>query len=77
MVRLLIKELAQQRNISQSRLQREAGITMPQLRRYWSNSSESVVLDALERIARVLGVKVADLFSDDLSSQEVEEARKQ
>jgi transcriptional regulator with XRE-family HTH domain len=66
MVRLRIKELAEEQKISQSRLQREAGITMPQLRRYWKNDSESVVLDALDRIARVLGVRVADLFEDDL-----------
>lgn len=64
MVRLLVKELAEKQNMSQSRLQREAGVTMPLLRRYWSNSTESVTLDALERIARVLGVQVRDLFGD-------------
>jgi DNA-binding Xre family transcriptional regulator len=65
MVRLIIKELAEQRKISQSRLQREAGVTMNQLRRYWNNNSESVVLDALARIARVLGVKPGDLIVED------------
>jgi DNA-binding Xre family transcriptional regulator len=72
MVRLRIKELAEEQHISQSRLQREAGITMPQLRRYWTNNSESVVLDALERIARVLRVNVSDLFADDLPATRVE-----
>jgi DNA-binding Xre family transcriptional regulator len=62
MVRLIIKELAEQKQISQSRLQREAGVTMNQLRRYWNNESESVVLDALTRIAKVLGVKPGDLI---------------
>ncbi len=65
MVRLIIKELAEKKNISQSRLQREAGVTMAQLRRYWFNQSESVTLDALERIARVLGVKPGELIVED------------
>ena len=65
MVHLIIKELAEQKNISQSRLQREAGVTMAQLRRYWFNQSESVTLDALERIARVLGVKPGELIVED------------
>ncbi len=65
MVKLIIKELAEKQHISQSRLQRESGITMPQLRRYWYNESESVVLDALARIAKVLGVKPGDLIVED------------
>jgi DNA-binding Xre family transcriptional regulator len=69
MARLIIKELAEQKQMSQSRLQREAGVTMNQLRRYWSNESESVVLDALSRIARVLGVKPGDLIVEDEESE--------
>jgi DNA-binding Xre family transcriptional regulator len=69
MVRLIIKELAEQKNISQSRLQREAGVTMNQLRRYWNNESESVVLDALTRIAKVLGVEPGDLIVVDKDNE--------
>lgn len=65
MVRLIIKELAEEKKISQSRLQREAGVTMNQLRRYWNNESESVVLDALAKIAKVLGVRTGDLIVED------------
>jgi len=64
-VRLIIKELAEEKKISQSRLQREAGVTMNQLRRYWNNESESVVLDALAKIAKVLGVRTGDLIVED------------
>ena len=71
MVKLIIRELAEKQHISQSRLQREAGITMPQLRRYWYNESESVVLDALARIAKVLGVKPGDLIVEDDHEQNV------
>jgi DNA-binding Xre family transcriptional regulator len=72
MVRLIIKELAEQKQISQSRLQREAGVTMNQLRRYWNNESESVVLDALARIAKVLGVKPGDLIIEDNGNETAE-----
>ena len=75
MLRLRIEELRVQRGMSQSKLQREAGITMPQLRRYLENTTESVVLDSLYRIARVLGVKVADLFEDDLPAAAKEEVQ--
>ncbi len=61
-IRLRIQELAEARKLSQSRLQREAGVTMTLLRRYWSNQTESVTLDALERIARVLEVQPGELL---------------
>lgn len=70
-IKLRIEELRVQRNLSKSKLQREAGITMPQLTRYLENDTESVVLDSLYRIAKVLGVKVADLFEDDLPTPEI------
>lgn len=73
-IKLRIEELRVQRNLSKSKLQREAGITMPQLTRYLENETESVVLDSLYRIARVLGVKVADLFEDDLPGKEEAQA---
>ena len=73
MVRLLIKDLAEQKGISQSRLQREAGVTMPMLRRYWQNDTDSVHLVSMVKIARALGVRVSDLFAeDDATSEKVE-----
>jgi transcriptional regulator with XRE-family HTH domain len=67
MLRLIIKELAEQKGISQSRLQREAGVTMPILRRYWTNNTDSVHLESMDKIARALGVQVRDLFAPDAS----------
>jgi len=32
------------------------------LTRYWNNETESVHLDAMDRIAKALGVQVRDLF---------------
>jgi len=70
MVKLIIHELAEQRKMSQSRLQREAGVTMPMLRRYWTNNTDSVHLESMEKIARALGVQVRDLFGPSESASE-------
>ncbi len=72
MARLIIRELAEKQNFSQSRLQREAGVTMAQLRRYWYNQSESVTLDGLSRIAKILGVKPGDLIVEDEDNEKQE-----
>ena len=65
MARLIIKELAEQKGISQSLLQRTAGVTMPMLRRYWTNDTDSVHLASMDKIAKALGVQVRDLFAVD------------
>ncbi len=77
MVRLRIRELAEQKGMSQSRLQREAGVTMPMLRRYWSNETDSVHLVSMEKIAKALGVQVSDLFvnGSDAQSEPTEVAK--
>ena len=64
MVRLIIKELAEAKGLNRSQLQLKSGVTLPLLTRYWNNRTESVTLDALARIARVLGVKSGDLIID-------------
>jgi len=62
MLKLRIKEVAEEKNIKQSRLQRESGVTMPTLRRYWTNDTESIHLVSIEKIAKALGVRVCDLL---------------
>jgi transcriptional regulator with XRE-family HTH domain len=64
MVKLRVKEIAEAQGFSQSRLQRESGVTMPTLRRYWFNQTDSVHLESIERIAKALGVQVSDLFEN-------------
>jgi transcriptional regulator with XRE-family HTH domain len=65
MARLIIKELAEAKGMSQSLLQRRAGVTLTMLRRYWKNETESVHLVSMDAIARTLGVRVRDLFADE------------
>ncbi len=73
MVKLLIKELAESKNINRSQLQIKAGVTLSMLNRYWNNDTDSVHLISMEKIAHALGVRVSDLFAeDDAISKKVE-----
>lgn len=74
MARLQIKELAESKGLNMSQLQRQSGVTLPSVRRYWYNTRDGksvgtkikeIDLGVLEALARVLQVKVADLFTED------------
>ena len=65
MAKLRIKEIAQAKGMNQSRLQIKSGVTPPLLHRYWHNRIVEVKLEALEKIAKALGVKPGDLIVSD------------
>ncbi len=65
MAKLRIKEIAQAQGINQSQLQIKSGVTPPLLHRYWHNRTVEVKLEALEKIAKALGVKPGDLIVSD------------
>jgi transcriptional regulator with XRE-family HTH domain len=65
MLKLRIKEIAESQNLNRSQLQLKSQVTLPLLTRYWNNNTTEVKLDALERIAKALGVKVGDLFVEE------------
>lgn len=71
MARLRVRELAQERGLTMSSLQRESRLTMNLVRRYWYNTADGktegaplalVSLDALDKIASTLNVKPGDLI---------------
>jgi DNA-binding Xre family transcriptional regulator len=62
MITLRIKELAQEKKMTKSLLQRRSGVTMPTVVRYWENDIQSVHLVSLEQIARALGVDPRELL---------------
>ncbi len=64
MLRLRVKELAGERGLNRNQLQLKSGVTLPLLTRYWNNETRAITLDALERIARALGVKAVDLIEE-------------
>ena len=74
MLRLQIKEIATAQGFNRNQLQLKSGVTLPLLTRYWNNTTESVTLDALEKIAHALGVKATELF---LEVEEGEEKKQE
>jgi DNA-binding Xre family transcriptional regulator len=67
-VRLRLKELAEARDLNISQLQRQSGLDMGMVRRYWYNQGRNgqplteVNLTALGILARVLDVQPGDLL---------------
>lgn len=62
MIRIRLAEIAASKNKNMSQIQRESGLTMGIVRRYWFNESESVKLEAIESLCKVLGVEVGDML---------------
>lgn len=62
MIKLRIKELAQEKGLKQYELAEKSGVTPQLLSRYWNNNMQRVSLEHLDLIARVLGVKPGELI---------------
>ena len=73
MLRLKVQELATAQKLNKSQLQLKSGVTLPLLTRYWNNNTTEVKLEALEKIAKALGVTVGDLF-EEIDESKTEEA---
>lgn len=74
MPQLRIRELAEAQHLNISQLQRKADITMGAARRYWYGTRngrpdgeplEELNIPVLQSIAKVLGVKMRDLLSEE------------
>ena len=68
MPRLRLKELAEERGLNISQLQRQSGLDMGMVRRYWYNEGtkgplHEINLIALGKLAQVLGVRPGDLIA--------------
>ena len=62
MVRLRVKEVAQQKGFSRGKLSRAADVDINTLKRVYDDPNYSPTLATLEKLARALGVKIADLI---------------
>ncbi len=51
--------------MNRSQLQLRSGVTLPLLTRYWNNATTEVKLEALEKIARALGVQANTLLVEE------------
>lgn len=63
-IRLRVKEIAQSKGISQGKLSRLSDVSLNTIRRIWSQKGYITTTDTLEKLARALGVRVADLFEE-------------
>lgn len=64
MVKLLVKHFATKRSLSRYRLAKMSGVSRPLVCRYWSNNTTEIKLEAIQNIARALGIRVVDLFEE-------------
>jgi DNA-binding Xre family transcriptional regulator len=62
MVQLRVKEVAQQKGFSRGKLSRAADVDINTLKRVYDDPNYSPTLATLEKLARALGVKIADLI---------------
>ncbi len=65
MLRLRVKELLEEKNISQGKLSRGADIPTSTVRRLIHDKDYQPSLGTLDRVAKFLEVKVDDLYYDD------------
>jgi DNA-binding Xre family transcriptional regulator len=62
MIRLKLKEVLQERKISQSKLSRMADVSLNTIQAMVHNPYHDAVLSTLDRLAKALGVNVSDLY---------------
>ncbi|HEY4037148.1 MAG TPA: helix-turn-helix transcriptional regulator [Ktedonobacteraceae bacterium] len=74
MVRLRIKEIAEQKGFNQSSLSRAADVSFNTVKRIYRDPYKEVTTTTLHRIARALGVPIADLI-EEIPDEEAERDR--
>lgn len=63
MITIRLAAIAESQGKNMSQVQRESGLTMGMVRRYWNNQSSDVRLSAIETLCRLLNVDVCDMLS--------------
>ena len=64
MPKLVINKLAEDRGITQYRLQKESQVNWPTVQRYWHNEVKVWDSTVLKKFADVLGVQVSELIEN-------------
>ena len=72
MVRLRVKEVAEAKGYNMSSLSRAADVSFTTIKRLWRRPYGGANVETLDKIARVLGVSVADLI-EHVPDQDVKE----
>jgi DNA-binding Xre family transcriptional regulator len=64
MTRLRVKEVAQEKGFTMAKLQRAADINLKTMQTIWHNPYHDASFKTLDKIAKVLEVRVTDLIED-------------
>ncbi|MBX5448758.1 MULTISPECIES: helix-turn-helix domain-containing protein [Thermogemmatispora] len=64
-IRIKLRELAQQKGVSQSRLSRLADLNVGMIQRIYHDPYTNITLSTLEKLARALRVELAELIELD------------
>lgn len=64
MIRLRVKEIAQEKGLSQGRLSRLSDVDDNTIKRIYRNPTANVNTDTLNKLARALGVSVHELIDE-------------
>lgn len=64
MLKNRVKQLAETRGYTMSKLARETGVSFNTIKRLWKNPNLGGNVDTLNRIAKVLNVSFDDLFEE-------------
>ncbi len=64
MLRLRVKEIAEEKGFNQSSLARESGVGFTTIKRLFRNSYRETSLTVLEKVAKALGVSIHDLIEE-------------
>ncbi|WP_165422996.1 helix-turn-helix domain-containing protein [Ktedonosporobacter rubrisoli] len=75
MLRLRVKEIAQEKRIGLAKLSRLSDISYKTIQKIWRNPYHDASLSTINRIARVLRVPTKDLLEDVAEEQVPEEYR--
>lgn len=62
MIKINLQSIAESKGFNMSQVQRQSGLTMGLVRRYWYNETEEVKLSALEKLCMLLGCTPGDMI---------------
>lgn len=63
MITIRLAAIAESQGKNMSQIQRESGLTMGMVRRYWNNQTADVRLSAIETLCRLLNVDVCEMLA--------------
>ena len=64
MAKMQLGKVAKEKGWQQNTLSKKSGVSEGLINRYWNNNVQRVDLDQLERIAKAMGLRAADLIVD-------------